>query len=450
MTSEKRCPSAMDDLPAAIERLTDEFERATSDAERERLSTHIKEHFDLWFSGQSSRYTEALKTPVEPMTIEGCFEARDRAAAKQWRFDPIDIAKAVEDGKAFSEKFQKLVEDVAHESWRIEMLYGLRTVGYEEGDSPHTFKRVFEPVLGPQTSVSDSWDTIGLESAVKDAETALVSRGAMLPMEPDELRICWSKPDDPSHVPPLDFDFDAVARGELAISAETQRNWLEAPKEPVKDGVLTYEAIIGKLRDEDCEPIKRSPEHQNAFDEVCRRKFEAKRIGSIDICIKHRFRGTAEQPGCPECTVDDGFFFTLSQSAGTEIHISNEEAEQLLSQPVYATWTGVLKRDQPEADFSITIGNLDAATEPSAPPKRSDEPAPEARCACLAFTHPDGQAGTFRNGCRVHRFPPKRSDDPVPTWLSAEAPEATSKACGCFTASGVTLQCLACAKGGGR
>jgi len=149
----------------------------------------------------------------------------------------------------------------------------------------------------------------------------------------------------------------------------------------------------------------------------CKEHKEFKRVGSIDICIKHRFRGTAEQPGCPECAAsgDGSFFLKLESQAGTQLRM-NQEAAKLLEAPIHSTW--ISYRDKPltfdEAlrafGFDLSA-DFDDITEPSTVTKRADEP--------------------------------------VPAWLSSEAPEATSKACGCTTISGITFSCLACAKGGG-
>jgi len=151
----------------------------------------------------------------------------------------------------------------------------------------------------------------------------------------------------------------------------------------------------------------RCPEHKVTF----------KRVGSIDLCIKHRFRGTAEQPGCPECAASGDGGFWIEPPDPRLLPIPDDETFEQWKRD----WAGFAPPDltEPYRTFLVTgitdpapANDFDDTTEPSAPTKRSDEP--------------------------------------VPAWLSSEASEATSKACGCFTASGVTLQCLACAKGGGR
>ena len=133
-------------------------------------------------------------------------------------------------------------------------------------------------------------------------------------------------------------------------------------------------------------------------------KVESNRVSpSVDVCIKHRFRGTAEQPGCSECAAagEGGFF--MGVGADSQIRCYGAVSPDL-TEP-YRTFllTGITE-PTPANDFDDT-------TEPSEPQKHSDER--------------------------------------LPAWLSSEPPEATSKACGCFTYNGVTLPCLACAKGGG-
>lgn len=169
----------------------------------------------------------------------------------------------------------------------------------------------------------------------------------------------------------------------------------------------------------------RCPEH----------KVTSKRVGSVDICIKHQFRGTAEQPGCPECAASDeegfGAFFThLKENAGTQVRVF-DGGEKLLEQPVTSTWISTRGLDMPAetapkpSHFTITISNLDAATEPTYA-TRYGKWEPE-------------ESST----------PQKRSDEPVPAWLSAEASWVpTAKACGCTTIHGITFSCIACAKGG--
>jgi hypothetical protein len=263
-------------------------------------------------------------------------------------------------------------------TWEIELLYGLRTVGYEPGDEPDTFKRVFEPMAGPSTSVSDLWDLRGVESALKEAESALVSHDAMRAPEP----------------------------------------------------------------------------------------LESQRVSPcVDICIKHRFRGTRAQPGCPECAASGEWFFLDLGTASNAQVMGWFDAQVHHSQPHRTFILTGITEPTPPADFDDT-------TEPSRPT--------DAKCTCLAFTHPDGQDGTFRNGCRVHRdadapeedwleklkadfegfvpptVPPKRSDERVPEWLEPRPSHfagvpitMATELCGCITIHGITFSCIACAKGGG-
>jgi hypothetical protein len=196
----------------------------------------------------------------------------------------------------------------------------------------------------------------------------------------------------------------AMAAYEASRARSTYRDKLAAlqrDREKLEENRRDLDTYVERMKNDPLEVFNVPASIQPAAEQAIRDEF--KRVGSIDICIKHRFRGTSEQPGCPECAASgERFFLDLGKASNAQV-IGWFDTNVHLSQPYRTVMiTGI--------DGNLPANDFDDTTEPSEPQKRSDEP--------------------------------------VPAWLSSEPPEATSKTCGCTTINGITFSCLACVKGG--
>jgi hypothetical protein len=337
------------------------------------------------------------------------------------------------------------------------------------GEDAPTFKAVPKT---PEPECSDAWDLFSIESALKEAESALVAHDAMRAPDPFKvLRGCkceWTVLDgerirdsalcgychaeaakmykfpvltgieNGQSGPCCPKCFQCHWDGERHFCHPTTIAALHSIKKKACEcrvmraiDVIRSGLDLATLTSMGWEQLADAPGYRHRCPE---HKVTFKRVGSSDICIKHRFHGTAEQPGCPECAASDeegfGAFFThLKENAGTQVRVF-DGGEKLLEQPVTSTWISTRGLDMPAETAPkpshFTISNLDAATEPTYA-TRYGKWEPE-------------ESST----------PQKRSDEPVPPWLSAEASWVpTAKACGCTTIHGITFSCIACAKGGG-
>jgi hypothetical protein len=302
-------------------------------------------------------------------------------AANKPVFDGKEFERAVADGAKFQEEFQKLIEREMAESYRIEFSYGLRTIGFEPGDDPYTLKRVLEPV--PQPAYSDIWDLLplsGVVDAFDKATGGLVSREAM---KPPEVRYGKRYGKTAEMLMGIDLALHGDDKAVCALVSRDSNGELKTLR--IENLAVSADVPEGGVTAEELEGYSRELAKCLEYDSM--------RVGSVDLCIKHRYRGTAEQPGCPECKGDD-FFMNLASKAGTEIRHMGDWPTEAVYTTRYGSWT-------------------------SEAPKLS-----------------------------------KRSDEPVPDWLKGaqQSPMMTVtrqvKACGCHTINGITFSCIACAKGG--
>jgi hypothetical protein len=289
-------------------------------------------------------------------------EERERDTKRPWDLSPIIRAAGSPD--SFQEAFNKCIEDGAAEAARLEMVYGLRTVGFEpvSEDEPYKLRRVLEPIVLRSNGFYSKLSALFGEEDDRPLPTTGMMAAAF--DEPKPIKMANA---------PAEFVEAMCAR-------QAQAEALGPYKlSSVAKGEATALAAVT---------------------EQPRPKFRA--IGSTDLCIKHGFRSTPEQRGCPKC-VEDGFFLKLEQQAGTPITACETG---LPSRTIISSWTGSfeLATDVPYRSFIIT---------------------------------------------RI--FPQKRSDEPVPKWLQTDTPifeMNQARACGCTLINGVKFPCIACAKGG--